>query len=318
MKVRSLLPIVVAALLPLTGCIFHRAPHAPLVSTAKLRTATKDELIAVINGEANRISTLNATVDIAANVGNTKNNKVTDYPDIKGYLLVQKPAMLRMIGLLPLVRTTAFDMVSDGSRFKLSIPPKGKFIVGSNEVVRPSANALENLRPQVIMDSLLLRQIDLNNEVAVLESGTETVVDAKTKKPVIQPNYVLDVIDKDGHDWYLARKIYFSRIDLMPYQQVTYERMGNVATDTHYYKFQDFSGVMFPSIIDIYRPQERYTVELTIENMKINTPLRSDQFALSQPPGSQLVDVDRTPAAALRAQDGNAANLGKPSKTEHP
>jgi outer membrane lipoprotein-sorting protein len=318
MKVRSLLPIVVAALLPLTGCIFHRAPHAPLMSTAQLRTATKDELIAVINGEANRISTLNATVDIAANVGNTKNSKVTDYPDIKGYLLVQKPAMLRMIGLLPLVRTTAFDMVSDGSRFKLSIPPKGKFIVGSNEVVRPSANALENLRPQVIMDSLLLRQIDLNNEVAVLESGTETVVDAKTKKPVIQPNYVLDVIDKDGHDWYLARKIYFSRIDLMPYQQVTYERMGNVATDTHYYKFQDFSGVMFPSIIDIYRPQERYTVELTIENMKINTPLRSDQFALSQPPGSQLVDVDRTPAAALRAQDGNAANLGKPSNTEHP
>src|ERR671926_263068 len=74
-------------------------------------------------------------------------------------LLVREPNMLRMIGLFPVVRNKAFDMVSDGERFKLSIPTKNKFIEGSNEVVRPSANALENLRPQVIFNALLLRPI---------------------------------------------------------------------------------------------------------------------------------------------------------------
>ena len=55
--------------------------------------------------------------------------------EIRGYILVRKPDMLRMIGLFPIVRNTAFDMVSDGDRFKLSIPAKNKFYVGSAEVI---------------------------------------------------------------------------------------------------------------------------------------------------------------------------------------
>ena len=35
---------------------------------------------------------------------------------------------LHMIGLMPIVRTTAFDMVSDGQDFKLWIPPKNRFV----------------------------------------------------------------------------------------------------------------------------------------------------------------------------------------------
>ncbi len=45
--------------------------------------------------------------------------------------------MLRMIGLFPIVRNKAFDMVSDGDRFKLSIPARNKFYVGHNEVIHP-------------------------------------------------------------------------------------------------------------------------------------------------------------------------------------
>jgi len=33
----------------------------------------------------------------------------------------ESPAMLHLIGLLPIVRTTAFDMVSNGQEFKLWI-----------------------------------------------------------------------------------------------------------------------------------------------------------------------------------------------------
>ena len=40
-----------------------------------------------------------------------------------------------MIGLFPIVRNKAFDMVSDGTEFKLSIPAKNKFYVGHNNVV---------------------------------------------------------------------------------------------------------------------------------------------------------------------------------------
>ena len=69
-------------------------------------------------------------------MGGEKKGKVTDYQEIRGYILVRKPDMLRMIGLFPIVRNTAFDMVSDGDRFKLSVPAKNKFYVGSAEVTQ--------------------------------------------------------------------------------------------------------------------------------------------------------------------------------------
>ena len=73
-------------------------------------------------------------------------------------MLARKPAMLHMIGLLPIVRTTAFDMVSDGREFKLWIPPKNRFVVGSNTVSTHDINQpMESIRPQEIYDALLIR-----------------------------------------------------------------------------------------------------------------------------------------------------------------
>src|SRR5436853_7819660 len=108
---------------------------------------------------------MKATVDINSSVGDQKSGKIPDYKEIRGYVLARKPAMLRMIGLLPVIRNTAFDMVSDGQEFKVSIPPKNRFVVGRNDLVTPNPQQpLENLRPQVIYDALLLREIDVPSE----------------------------------------------------------------------------------------------------------------------------------------------------------
>jgi hypothetical protein len=45
-------------------------------------------------------------------------------------------------------------------------------------------------------------------------------------------------------------------------------------------------------------------VTLSIEKLTINQPLTDEQFALSQPPGSQLVELDKSPPTA--ASNGNA------------
>ena len=74
-----------------------------------------------------------------------------------------------MVGLMPIVRTTAFDMVSDGRDFKLWIPPKNRFVIGKNEVGTPNIDQpMENIRPQNIYEALLIRHIDANSEIAVL------------------------------------------------------------------------------------------------------------------------------------------------------
>jgi hypothetical protein len=160
--------------LPLTGCLFRTRVVERPVSTAPLKATSQAELLAYINAQGAKIQSMQATVDIDTSVGGEKKGKITDYQQIRGYVLVRKPSMLRMIGLLPIVRSKAFDMVSDGLDFKLSIPPKNRFVMGRNDIETHNLQQpLENLRPQIIYNSLLLQPIDPQNEIAVLENDTE-------------------------------------------------------------------------------------------------------------------------------------------------
>jgi hypothetical protein len=285
--------LIFVLLLGGTSCLLRSRPAPIRMSTGPLQTATRDELVAHVNDLAGRITTMNATVDIDASTGGSKKGKITEYQEIRGYVLAEKPSNLRMIGLLPIVRNKAFDMVSNGDTFKLWIPPKNRFIIGHNEISKPSPSALENLRPQHINDALMLHEVDPSTEIAVLEGANEIIQDPKTKKDVEEPNYILDIIrHPSSGDWYLARKLYFSRSTLLPYRQVVYDRNGNIATDASYDDFKPIDGVQFPNLIRIWRPQEEYTVTLHIVKLEVNKPMTPDQFALDQPPGSTLVNLD--------------------------
>ena len=289
----ALVPVLFLAFFS-SGCLFRSRKVEVRASNAPLKTATLQELVTRVNTEAAKIKTMNATVDIAASSGGAKKGKVTDYQEIRGYILTERPKMLRMIGLFPIVRNRAFDMVSNGTDFKLWLPTKNRFIVGRNDVINPTAKQpLENLRPQHIYDALLLHEIDPRNEVAVLEAGMEQVVDPKTKKPLDQPNYTIDVIQHDPNTgWFLSRKIIFERVNLQPHVQIVLDKNGNVATEAHYENFQDYQGVGFPNEIQIDRPQEEYSITLKIVKLQLNTTLKPDQFDLQQPAGAQLVRLD--------------------------
>lgn len=275
-----------------TGCLFRSHSVPRRVVLAANRSATVQQLVDFINTQAAQIKTINATVDIDTSVGGSKKGKVTDYQEIRGYILVRKPDMLRMIGLFPVVRNRAFDMVSDANGFKLSIPAKNKFIVGPAEVIHPSSNALENLRPQVIYNALLLRPVNPQDEIAVLEQSAEVINDVKKKQVEESPTYVIDIIHKGDMGWYLSRKVIFSRSDLLPHKQLIYDLAGNLVTEVRYEAYKDFNGTSFPTDIDIWRPQEEYSIGISVVKLAINEPLTDDQFALAQPPGSQLVRLD--------------------------
>ena len=286
--------VLLLVLLPTMGCLLRTRPVEDRYSKVPLRESTQRGLIDAINQQAEGIRTLKATVDIDSSAGGIKKGYTTDYKEIRGYILARKPDELHMIGLMPFVRTTAFDMVSDGREFKLWIPPKNKFVVGENRVA--SANndqPLENIRPQNIYEALLIRHIEpAPIEIAVLENGYETLHDAKGHR-ILQEDYELTVIRQRGPDDYvLSRKIIFGRTDLKPHRQFIYGEDGKVATDARYAEYKDYDGFSFPSRIEIYRPQEEYDITLNILKLEINTPLRDDQFVLEQPAGAQVVRLD--------------------------
>jgi outer membrane lipoprotein-sorting protein len=298
-----LLSILSLAIFPLGGCLFRTRTLDRQFSNQPLKTATQEDLIRFVNDQAAKIQSIQATVDIDASTGDVKNGRITDYKEIRGYVLARKPSLLRMKGLLPVVRNTAFDMVSDGQEFKVWIPPRNKFVIGSNtnENYQPDKR-LENMRPQYIYDALLLPEIR-QDEIAVLENGYETVLD-KNKHRVDQPDYELAVIRKGPQGWYLSRRIEFSRTDLLPHRQKIYDLEGNVATEAQYQNYKDHSGIMFPNTIQIERSRENYDITLSIVKLEINPPLTDDQFQLEQPPGADVVRLDQPHAKSASASDG--------------
>jgi hypothetical protein len=86
----------------------------------------------------------------------------------------------------------------------------------------------------------------------------------------------------------MERKIEFERINLKPYRQLIYDQAGQVATEAIYDEYQDFNGINFPSVIQINRPKEEYSVRLTIEKLQVNIPMTDEQFVLTQPPGARV------------------------------
>jgi len=118
------------------------------------------------------------------------------------------------------------------------------------------------------------------------------VTEAKSRK-ISRADYVIDVIRNEEHGWVLSRKVVFSRTDLLPHRQLLYDAQGNVTTNAVYWKYKDENGVEFPWQIEIARPQEEYDITLNIVKLELNQPLPDDKFILEQPPGAEVVHLDK-------------------------
>ncbi|MBV9574982.1 MAG: DUF4292 domain-containing protein, partial [Acidobacteriales bacterium] len=138
-----------------------------------------------------------------------------------------------------------------------------------------------------------------------MENDFEILTDTKGHQ-VQQPSYQIEIIRKGDHGWFLSRKIIFSRTDLLPRRQQIYDEAGNLATDSHYEKYQDYGDQKFPSLIEIWRPAEEYDITLALVKLDLNQPLGDDKFALEQPPGAELVNLDHPQESHAAASTGTA------------
>ncbi len=283
--------LLLLGLLPgLTGCLSHTRSVLKARQPDVVLNATADQLIQQMNARYDAVHSLTATVDIAVSVGGANKGKVTEYTSVRGYILTRKPEMLHVIGLLPVVRTTAFDMVSDGSTFKLLVPPKNKAIEGNNTINKPSKNALENLRPDVFLDSLLIKSVQPGELVALTSDMRTVKKDEKKQEEIQEPDYTLSVFRRRENSQELVpvRLIHISRVNLMPYEQDIYDNAGKVVTRAVYGTYTSYGDIQFPSTITIIRPQDEYTLTLTVLKLVVNQSLGDDQFALKIPDGTKV------------------------------
>jgi len=272
----------------LAGCLVqNRTPLPPAPLTPSLQSATLEELLEKVQKQQDAIQTLDAIVQIEPSVTSEQRGEIVTYRDVRAFLLIRKPAHLRMIGQYPVVRNTAFDLVSDGERFGLYIPSKNRYIVGNSQGGKRSESPLENLRPQHVLDALLVNGPEAGREMPALEVASEG-----------QKSYYIVLILRNGvtEGLFLVRKLWFERENLTLARMQIFDQNGVIETDARYSSYAEFSGIFYPQQIVLDRPQDDYGLMLTVTKMEFNLPLEDDKFHMARPAGAELVDMEQTPS----------------------
>ncbi|MGD0224994.1 MAG: outer membrane lipoprotein-sorting protein [Terriglobia bacterium] len=278
--------IVLAALLLATpGCLVRKVTHVHTPGqTIPAHDASLAELVAKIDAWSDAIHTLTATVDLEPTAGSVYSGVIKEYHDVKGFVLLQRPSTIRLLGQAPVVRTNIFDMVSNGEEFRLYIPIKGKFIIGKTAFQHPAKNALENLRPQHILQALIVPPIDPNTEYT-----SRVKVDHRAEGKRF---YVVSIVAPTGDRHVILRRtMWFDRADLELARVQFWEPDGTCTEDVLYSKYQDFQGIHYPTHIELSRPEDDYEVTITIEKATFNQSIAPEKFDLQIPEGAELIDL---------------------------
>jgi hypothetical protein len=294
LNIRVLTWMVWATLASLScGCGGHIKTTTRLPPQAKpvVHDATREELLERYNEIARAVRSINATVELKPTAGSKYSGVIEEYHEVKAFLLAQRPAEIRMIGQAPVIGKTVFDIAGDAETFRVWIPSKNKFLVGSVAAERVSEKPIENLRPQHLLDALLWPEVRKEESVLFEEFNDE-----------IARYYVLTVL-RGGYRTEILRKIWFDRSDLQVSRLQAFGPRGVLLSDVHVSDWQPVVGDQegpasapsavsaFPRQIRIDRPHDDYRLDLQITKLTLNEDLPLDRFKLEPPPGSELVRV---------------------------
>jgi len=269
--------------------------HTELPPTQRpvARDATREELLEAYNRIALGTKSLNATLELKPTAGSKYSGVIDEYHEVKAFLLAARPAQIRVIGQAPVIGTTVFDMASDGDTFRVSIPPKNKFLVGPVAVERASSKPIENLRPQHLLDALLWPEVRKEEAVLFEEFNDEN-----------GRYYVLTVL-RGGYQTEILRKIWFDRSDLRVTRMQIFGPKGLLLSDIRLAAWQPPDGAAgqsapaapsngvasFPRAIRIERPHDDYKLDLQVTKVILNEEIPVERFKLEQPSGAELVRV---------------------------
>jgi outer membrane lipoprotein-sorting protein len=252
--------------------------------------SSEENLLAMYNKQVQAVRTLQATVDLIPTTGTTYSGAIEEYHDVNGFILAQRPDTVRVIGQAPVVAKDIFDMVSDGKEFRIYIPSKNSFLVGSTALKRPSKKPLENLRPQHIVEALFWPELSSKSNVLFEQFDF-----------AVSRYYILTLLRQAPEGRLeIARKIWYSRVDLSVSRVQLFGAGGILDSDITYTDWEPVSPSAgapasdqpnFARDIHIWRPQDDYKLEIKISKLTLNEPISPDRFELAQPAGTDLVRV---------------------------
>ena len=239
---------------------------------APARTVTRQELIDTIQRIA-AIQSMRAIIQITLTVQSEDRVRETRYRDARGALVLRRPGWIRTNAEVPGGIAKVYDMVSDGTEFKVYVPFQNRVYQGVTDLIEISENRFENIRPQHLLQAIMLDPI---------EDESRVILDIEMYG---QSGYqVLHVVeDGPGDTLRIRRKYWFSRDDLKLSRLMILDDETEVATDAWYRDWLEDNGLPYPQELRIERPQDGYEVEIEISRPGLNADVPDASFELALP-----------------------------------
>jgi hypothetical protein len=309
MRIRQAFATGLLALLPaLTGCLSHS--HSVLKTRLPdvVQNATLDQLLKQVDDRYAAVQSMQASIEITYSTGGSMQGAIKEYTNLNGdgydgYIILGKPENIRVIILVPFVKSNMLDMVSDGASFKMLIPPEHCAIVGSDVVKNSSSKGIYSLRPGMILDSLMIRGLQPGQVVTLTQDSRPGYPDPKKRKQlIVEPDYDIEFLSQpQGDVASTLRVIHISRANLLPWRQDIYNADGKIETQAFYDNYKTFGDIKFPTKIRIERPLDELSLTILITKDTFNLKPETDPFDIGPIPANDSVQNMDSPASAATA-----------------
>jgi hypothetical protein len=292
-RLLALLAAGLPLLLSSTGCVTTRKLVVP-VPPSIVQSVSPEVLVARLNDQWNKFESLTCNVDILATRLKPKEGVATDYPTFRANVALKKGGKLRVLAHFPVVQTKMFDLASNGTNFTLVIPPYSEAYQGLNASKGTSSKWYENIRPDPLFESMVVRGLDPDDLYTVV-TDTIPIQDKTNKRVMLEPEYILTIVRRRPGSQQLqqVRTIHFHRTDLLPYEQDIFDNEGNPETVVFYSNYQDFNGIKYPGAITMKQPVYDYQFSMTVEKVEYNPnpALTDEMFEEKVPDGYKTIEL---------------------------
>jgi len=303
MRIRRAFAIGLLTLTPaFTGCLSHTRSVIKTHPPDVVLNATLGQLLQQTTDRFDAIHSMTLTVQMTVATGGSMKGQLKEYTNLKAYIVISKPDEIRLILLLPVLHSNMVDMVSNGKTFKMliTLPTESCAITGSDTVTNSAQKGLYALRPDVILDPLLIQGLRPDQLVSMTQDLRPGFPDPKKRKQLIEePDYDLEFLSQpNGQVARSERVVHIGRSNLLPWRQDVYNADGKVETQAFYSNFKTFGDIPFPTKIVIQRPLDELGLTIAVTTATFNQTFPADEFKLDIPQSVRTTNMDDPANAA--------------------
>ena len=282
--------LMVALLISACGPVKEKKRVVTPDAYAKAQTASRLELVQLINSRYAGVATLTAPkFEVELTGGSIDDGYFEKYRKAGGYLVAQKPDSIFVNILNPLTHSSVLTMASLQNAFEIWIPSRNQYLTGQTVGTEKQENPLYNVRPEHILQGILFEPFPADGDRGYKYYVEETE-DGQFKYYVL----VLVQAGLGDSELKLVRKVWIERSEMSVVRQQYFENQ-KVQSSIMYNHPVQFGGEWINTVVEINRPLDRYRIDFVLDPDKIvlNRPIQANAFQIAPPPGAEVIRIDQ-------------------------